>query len=54
MKQAFTRQEVIELFDIFLECGDILLDVATNEHTDYDGEACLEISEEWLEKRRNP
>jgi len=50
-KQNFTRKEVIELIQLLSECGDILIDVASNENTDWDGESLLEMAEEWKERQ---
>jgi len=45
MKQNYTREEVIELVDLILEMGDVLIDAVTNENTDWDGESVLEQAE---------
>lgn len=50
-KQNFTRKEVIELIQILTECGDVLMDVISNEGTDWDGESLLELAKEWKDKK---
>lgn len=41
--KTYTREQVAELIDKILQHADCVMDAITNEHTDYDGEALLDI-----------
>lgn len=50
-REMFTREQVIELISDISECGDVLMDLAQNEHTDYSPEDLLEMAEEYVARR---
>jgi len=50
-KQTFTRKEVIDLIDNLLTHADAVMDSITNENTDFNGEALLEISEQTIQSQ---
>jgi len=46
MKETFTRDEVIQIIDILLDCPDEMMDAINNEHTNLGPNELLEMAEE--------